>query len=82
MFLFRPSVWVAFVSMIAYWDHTALHGTFVYDDLGSIKSNVVVNGQVPFREVCTWNYREPFMQRLSRFVQWMLTTFFVRLQLR
>jgi len=46
----RPSLWTCLVSIVAYWDRTALHGAFVYDDAGSVKRNVVVTGQVPLRE--------------------------------
>jgi len=37
--------------MISYWDDTALHGGFVYDDAGSVAKNVVVNGVVPVTQV-------------------------------
>jgi hypothetical protein len=49
--LLQPVLWTSLASIVAYWDAEALRGAFVYDDNGSIKSNVVVNGQVPFREV-------------------------------
>jgi hypothetical protein len=32
--LMRPSLWVALISIVAYWDEQALNGTFVYDDSG------------------------------------------------
>jgi len=54
--LLRPSLWVALITAIAYWDDTALHGKFVYDDGGSVSKNVVVNGQVPLREVLRRDY--------------------------
>jgi hypothetical protein len=47
----QPSLWVALISVVAYWDTTALHGSFVYDDSGSVAKNVVVNGRVPWTEV-------------------------------
>ena len=47
----RPSLYIAFISILAYWDKTALHGSFVYDDAGSIAKNIVVNGSVPWTEV-------------------------------
>jgi protein O-mannosyl-transferase len=49
-FLLRPSLWVGIITCIAYWDNTALHGSFVYDDAGSIKMNAVVTGKVPWTE--------------------------------
>lgn len=52
----RPSLWTAIITVVAYWDDTALHGSFVYDDGGSVKSNVVVNGQRPWREVFVRDY--------------------------
>ena len=32
----RPSLWVALITVVAYWDETALHGSFVYDDAGTM----------------------------------------------
>lgn len=52
----RPSLYIALLSILAYWDPTALHGTFVYDDAGSIHKNVVVNGSVPWKEVFTRDF--------------------------
>jgi protein O-mannosyl-transferase len=49
--LLRPSVWIAVISVIAYWDEKPLNGGLVYDDGGSLLNNVVVNGQVPWHEV-------------------------------
>lgn len=49
--LLQPSLWTAIVAVVAYCDEQAMNGKFVYDDNGSIKSNVVVSGKVPFREV-------------------------------
>jgi len=46
----RPSLWVAVVTFASYWDSQALHGTFVYDDLGSVHKNAVVNGGMPWTE--------------------------------
>ena len=48
--LLRPSLWVAIISIVAYWDNTALHGSFVYDDAGSVIKNVIVTGRVPWWE--------------------------------
>jgi hypothetical protein len=42
---------VFIITVIAYWDETVLHGKFVYDDAGSVKMNVVVNGNADFSEV-------------------------------
>jgi hypothetical protein len=50
-FVLKPWLWTTIVAVVAYWDGDALRGGFVYDDNGSIKSNVVVNGNVPFSEV-------------------------------
>lgn len=55
-FFLRPSLWVFVITVVAYWDETALHGAFVYDDAGSVKNNVVVNGKVPWRDVWTRDY--------------------------
>lgn len=55
-FLRRPSLYIGLASIVAYWDDTALHGTFVYDDAGSIYKNVVVNGNVPWTEVFTRDF--------------------------
>ena len=49
--LLKPWIWTAIVAVVAYCDQQALRGSLVYDDNGSIKSNVVVNGNVPFLEV-------------------------------
>jgi protein O-mannosyl-transferase len=54
--LLRPSLWVSFISIIAYWDTQALNGTFVYDDAGSLITNVVVNGKVPWTDVFIRDY--------------------------
>ncbi|GKY94014.1 hypothetical protein MPSEU_000368200 [Mayamaea pseudoterrestris] len=56
IFLLQPWLWTAVVAVVAYYDKDALHGGFVYDDNGSIKSNVVVNGNVPFNEILTRDY--------------------------
>jgi protein O-mannosyl-transferase len=55
-FLLRPSIWIAAITALAYWDETALNGTFVYDDGGSVKTNVVVNGNRPWHEVWIRDY--------------------------
>ena len=52
----RPSLWVSLLTLLAYWDETALNGSFVYDDGGSVSKNVVVNGQVPLAEVLRRDY--------------------------
>jgi hypothetical protein len=54
--LLRPALWTGIVAILAYWDDNALRGSYVYDDAGSVKSNVVVNGQVPLREVMTRDF--------------------------
>lgn len=46
----RASFWTALIAVIAYCDWTALNGSFVYDDAGSVLKNVVVTGQVPWTE--------------------------------
>lgn len=55
-FFMRPSLFLGLISVIAYWDDTALNGEFVYDDGGSIKNNVVVNGKVPLKELWTRDF--------------------------
>lgn len=52
----RPSLYIALLSILAYWDETALRGSYVYDDAGSIQKNVVVNGSVPWTEVFTRDF--------------------------
>jgi Domain of unknown function (DUF1736) len=55
--LLRPSFWTALIAVLAYWDReTALCGSFVYDDAGSIKNNVVVNNSVPWTQVFYRDY--------------------------
>ena len=49
--LLRPSVYVGLITFLAYYDNTALHGSFVYDDAGTIKTNVVVTQKVPWTDV-------------------------------
>jgi tetratricopeptide (TPR) repeat protein len=49
--LLRPSLWTCIVAILAYCDDKPLRGSWVYDDAGSVKKNVVVSGQVPLREV-------------------------------
>lgn len=49
--LLRPSLFLACITVIAYWDTQALNGGLVYDDGGSLKNNVVVAGSVPWQEV-------------------------------
>ena len=63
--LFRPSVWVGLVSILAYWDETSLHGSWVYDDSGSVAKNVVVTGHVPWREAFTRDYWGTSMSEIS-----------------
>lgn len=55
-YLFRPSLWTGLIALTAYWNDTALHGKFIYDDVASLKTNVVVNGQVPWNEVITRDF--------------------------
>ena len=64
-FLLRPSLWVGLVSIVAYWDNDALHGTWVYDDSGSVAKNVVVIGQVPWTDAFTRDYWGTSMQEIS-----------------
>ena len=50
--LLRPSFWTCVISIVAFWDDEALHGTYVYDDSPALRHNDVVNGQLPtFPEV-------------------------------
>lgn len=52
----RPSLYIGILSIVAYWDRRALHGKFVYDDAGTLKKNVVVNGSVPWTDVFTRDF--------------------------
>ncbi len=52
----QPSFWTAIVAVIVYWDWTALNGKYVYDDAGSVIKNVVVTGQVPWKEAFTRDF--------------------------
>lgn len=54
--LLRPSLWAGIVCLVAYWDDKALHGSYVYDDAGSLKNNVVVKGEVPWTEAWTRDF--------------------------
>ena len=49
----RPSLWVALLTFLAYYDQISLNGSFVYDDAGSIAKNPVVSQYqtVPWTEV-------------------------------
>lgn len=53
---FRPSLWTAWIALAAYWNETALHGPFMYDDVASLQTNAVVQGQVPWTEVMTRDF--------------------------
>ena len=52
----RPSLWTAIIAIGAYWDPVALKGKWVYDDAGSVAKNVVVNGQVPWKDAFTRDF--------------------------
>lgn len=52
----RPSFWTGLITIVGYWDWTALNGKYVYDDAGSVLKNVVVNGQVPWKDVLTRDF--------------------------
>lgn len=52
----RPSLWTAIIAVGAYWDTAALKGKWVYDDAGSVAKNVVVNGQVPWKDAFTRDF--------------------------
>jgi protein O-mannosyl-transferase len=54
--LLRPSLWTCILGIVAYWDSTALHGGYVYDDAGSIKNNPVVTGAVSWKEAATRDF--------------------------
>lgn len=56
MFWKRPAFWTGLIAVVAYWDSRALNGNWVYDDAGSVLKNVVVNGQVPWREAFVRDY--------------------------
>jgi hypothetical protein len=51
-----PSFWTGIVAILVYWDNEALNGTYVYDDAGSVLKNVVVNGEVHWREAFTRDF--------------------------
>jgi protein O-mannosyl-transferase len=55
-FFQRASLWTGLIAIIVYWDDTALHGGWVYDDAGSVIKNVVVNGMVPWEQAFTRDY--------------------------
>ena len=61
----RPSVWIAAVAIIAYWDKQALTGNWVYDDAGSVLKNIVVNGQVPWTDVFTRDFWGTSMKEVT-----------------
>lgn len=62
----RPSLWTCLVSIVAYWDGEAIRGSYVYDDAGSIKNNVVVKGDVPWTEAFTRDFwGTPMIERQS-----------------
>ena len=52
----RPALWTGLLAVVAYWDDRALHGSFVYDDAGSLKSNPVVTGQVAWTQAATRDF--------------------------
>ena len=52
----RPSYFVFWASILAYWNDTALHGQFCYDDDGSIRQNPIVNGLQPWTNVWTHDF--------------------------
>lgn len=52
----RPSFWTAILAIGAYCDPQALRGKWVYDDAGSVAKNVVVNGQVPWKDAFTRDF--------------------------
>ena len=54
--LLRPSLWTCLISILAYWDDQALHGSYVYDDAGSLKNNPVVTGDAPWTEAATRDF--------------------------
>lgn len=56
LLILRPSLWACLISIIAYNDDKALHGNYIYDDAGSVKNNIVVNGRVPTKEVFTRDF--------------------------
>ncbi|KAL3927790.1 MAG: hypothetical protein SGBAC_012930 [Bacillariaceae sp.] len=51
-----PAFWTGAIAILAYWHDEALNGKWVYDDAGSVIKNVVVNGQVPWKEAFTRDY--------------------------
>ena len=63
--LLRPSLWVALLTVIAYWDWNSLHGKWVYDDAGSVAKNVVVIGQVPWTDAFTRDFWGTSMKEVT-----------------
>jgi protein O-mannosyl-transferase len=64
-FISRPSVWVGLAAVIAYWDERALKGNWVYDDAGSVLKNVVVNGEVPWKDAFTRDFWGTSMNEIT-----------------
>jgi protein O-mannosyl-transferase len=64
-FFSRPSVWIALAAVVAYWDERALKGNWVYDDAGSVLKNVVVNGEVPWKDVFTRDFWGTSMKEMT-----------------
>ena len=61
----RPSLWVAVITAIAYFDWEALHGKWVYDDSGSVAKNVVVVGHVPWTDAFTRDFWGTSMREVT-----------------
>jgi protein O-mannosyl-transferase len=63
--LLRPSIWVAIITMISYWDWKSLNGKWVYDDAGSVAKNIVVVGQVPWYDAFTRDFWGTSMKEVT-----------------
>jgi protein O-mannosyl-transferase len=63
--LLRPSLWVAIITAISYWDLKALNGKWVYDDAGSVAKNIVVIGQVPWYDAFTRDFWGTSMKEVT-----------------
>lgn len=65
-FLLRPSLWVAIITTISYWDNHCLYKSkWVYDDSGSVAKNVVVIGNAPWYEAFTRDFWGTSMKEVT-----------------
>lgn len=43
-------------ALLVYWEDSALHGEFVYDDAGTVARNPLMNKTRPFEDILTHDY--------------------------